>query len=67
MNVDRYIYPYYRNTVIMNRVITERKICGFGSEEKKCEIKCVFLLLFVMSYRSVANACHACTQTEITE
>jgi hypothetical protein len=67
MNVIKYINPYYQNTVIRNKVPTERKICGCYFEEKNCEIKCGFLLLLIMSHRYVAHACHVYTQTEISE
>jgi len=49
--MDKYINPYHKTTVIRNKVLTERKICGFNSEEMNFEIKCVFLLLLIMSYR----------------
>jgi hypothetical protein len=51
MNVVKYINPYYQNTVIRNKVLIEKKNCGFNSQGKNCEIKCVFLLLLIMPYR----------------
>lgn len=64
--MDKYINPYYQNAVIRNKVLTDRKVCGFNSEEKNCEM-CFLVALNHVIQIYVANACHVCTQTEITE